>query len=55
MKLQASSGNSKPLNCTAEELKGKTIVLEIRPLGVCYDVCLATLTQFYNTEKHRLN
>lgn len=55
MKLQAPSGNSKPLTCTAEELKGKTILLEMRPLDVRYDVHLASLTQLYNTHRDTFN
>jgi hypothetical protein len=55
MKLQAPSGNSKPLICTEEELKGKTILLEMRSLDVCYDVRLESLTQLYNTVRDTFN
>lgn len=52
---KAPRGNSKPLTCTAEELKGKTILLEMRSLDVCSDVRLESLTQLYNTQKETFN
>lgn len=55
--LKAPSGSSKPaaLSCTAEDLKGKTILLEIRPLNLGCDLRLASLIQLYNTKKETFN
>lgn len=55
--LKAPSGSSKPaaLSCTAEDLKGKTILLEIRALNVGCDLRLASLIQLYNTKKEAFN
>jgi len=52
---KASNENSKPFACGVEELKGKRIFLDIRPLDMCYDIRLGSLIQLYNTMKESFN
>lgn len=52
---KVSNENSKPFGCGVEELKGKRILLDIRPIGMCYDIRLSSLIQLYNTEKESFN
>lgn len=52
---KARSEDSKTFTCGIDELKGKTIILDIRHVEVCYDVRLESLTEMYITAKERLD